>query len=212
MNPGVFVGIGGTVMAVLFLLLWAGLRGKPREDPATGTVVFRYNVFVRVLSIVLAFGPPIAITLLVLFAKPVQNEDDLWAVVFLYVLFAFLGIPLLWETVRYSLAISPAGLACRSPWRGNLFIPWDEVSQLSYSGTNAWFVIHATTGQRFRVHLFVAGVGRFLELVEQHLPPESLEQARPGYNLVRRAFPRNPETHPPRRLGDDWSGHWSRGQ
>src|SRR5262245_3182232 len=103
MDFSAFAGIGGAVVLVLGLVLWAALRGRPREDPATGTVVFRYPIALRVLVFLLAFGPPLGITALIVFAKPIKTEEDAWAVVFLYGLFTALGLPLLWETMAYSL-------------------------------------------------------------------------------------------------------------
>jgi hypothetical protein len=188
MQPYIYGIIGGAVVFFLNLMLLAAKRGQAKADPETGQLVFRHSMLFRGFAYFSAFVIPIGITILVLFQPP-KNDRDVYAIIGIYALFAVLSIPLLWESIRFSLAVSPEGLACRSPWRGQLFIAWDDVEEVSYSLINCWFILRATNGEKIRVHLFVAGLNQFLEACETYLPPKKFDKARPGYRSIGRPFP-----------------------
>lgn len=180
----VLVG-GGTAVALL-LLMWAAVRGAP-EVTADGTLRFQYPALFRGMANFFAFGVPIGLTGL-LFLFPPKAGDAL-PILFLYALFVGLGFPLWWEATRFFLIVSPTGLRCRSPWRGEQFIPWTELEEVSYSSLNRWFVLHAWAGRKARVSIYVAGIVPFLEICEEHLPASAFERARAGYMEVGRALP-----------------------
>jgi hypothetical protein len=188
MQPVFFGVIGGAVVGVLGLLLWAAQRGKPRSDPETETLIFRHSILLRGFAMFAGFGIPIGITILMFFHPP-KHEGDVWAIIGLYALFGVLSAPLLWESLGFALVVSPEGLDCQSPWRGRQFILWDEVEDISYSSMNSWFIIRATDGWKFRVSVLVPGLSHFLEQCERHLPLSVLADARPGYLRVGREFP-----------------------
>jgi hypothetical protein len=178
-----------SVMAFLGLLMAAAQRGRPRVDPQTGSLLFQHSWLFRGFSLFMAIGVPIGLTALVLFHPP-KNNGDLAAILGLFGGFAALIAPLLWESLRFGLVVSPTGLDCRSPWRRGRFIPWGEVKELSYSAVNSWFIIHASDGWKFRVSILVAGIGEFLAQCEQRLPPAALLPANEGYTRLGRPFPR----------------------
>lgn len=178
-------------MLVIFILsgmLGAAQRGKQVTEAGTGFLVFRYHLILRSFALFMAFGVPIGITALVL-AKPPKDESEHQAVFGLYALFAALSAPLLWETMRFALVVSPDGLDCRSPWRPRLFIRWEEIKRVSYSPSLSWFVISATGGNTFRLSIFVAGLSSFLEACEQNVSLDKLNRAKDGYKMLRRPFP-----------------------
>jgi hypothetical protein len=175
------------VVGFLGLLTWAARRGKPRADPETGTLVFRHSILFRGFSLLAAFGIPLGITALVL-VNPPKKDGDVTAIVCLYALFGALSAPLLWESMRFSLTVSPEGLDCRSPWRPGRFVAWEEVQKLTYGGASQWFIIHTKDRWKFRVSIFVSGLNQFLEQFEKHLPQEALAGARQGYQWVGRPF------------------------
>jgi hypothetical protein len=81
-------------------------------------MVLRYNPFLQGFAIFTTFGIPLAITA-PLFKIPLKTASDVKALFALYALFVGIGATLLWETMRFALAVSPEGLDCRSPWRGS---------------------------------------------------------------------------------------------
>lgn len=172
----------------LGLLLWTAQRGKPTVDPKTGVLLFRHSILFRGFALFAAFGIPLGITILVIFMPP-EKEGDTEIILGLYAFFAFLSAPLLWESMRFALFISPKGLDCRSPWRRKRFLPWNEVNALSYSVLNSWFVIRASDNWKFRVSILVPGLSKFLAQCEQHLPTTALAGAKLGYARVGRQFP-----------------------
>jgi hypothetical protein len=185
--------VAGVVCAVMAFLLQAARQGQPVTDSSTGFQVFRHHIFVRGLGVFTAFVVPIAITILVI-AKPPQNDREYIAVFFLYGLFAVLSAPLLWESTRFALTITPEGLDCRSPWRRRQFFAWKEVEEISFTAFGGWFVIHAAGGRKFRVQAIVPGLGAFLEACEQRLPPEAFRRAKAGYAQLQRPLPASKES------------------
>src|SRR5205085_3092438 len=153
------------VTGFLGLLVWAAQRDKPTIDPETGDMIFRHSAIFRWFAIVTSFGIPLAITILLLFNPP-KNDRDVYAVFGLYIGFALLTLPLLWEAVRFMLVLSSEGITCQSPWRGTRFIPWNEVEEISYRSTHSLFLIHADDGYKFRVPIFVGGLSQFLAKCE----------------------------------------------
>src|SRR5437867_2067281 len=102
------------VVALLTLMAWAGQHGRPRPGP--GTVLFRYNPLLRWFAYLVACGIPAGLALVVYFHPP--RGEQRWIVFGLYVLFAGLTWPLVWEVSRLYLLFSPDGIETRSPWRG----------------------------------------------------------------------------------------------
>lgn len=179
-----------SLLLVVFMgiLMGAAQHGKPTVEPGTGFLGFRHHLLLRSFSLLMAFGIPIGITILV-FIKPPTNQRDYIAIFGLYALFAVLTVPLLWESMRFSLVVGPEGLDCRSPWRARQFYRWEEVEKLSYNFLLGLFVIHAVGGRKFRVLVLVPGLNAFLEACERRLSPDKLKRAKAGYDQLGRAFP-----------------------
>ena len=121
-----FLIVAVPVIGFLGLLLWAALRGRPAEAPTA-----RWSSATASCCAASPCSRPLAsrsASPSALFYPP-KNGDDVTAILCLYGLFAALSAPLLWEAMRFSLAVTPAGLDCRSPWRGHRFLAWDEVKE-----------------------------------------------------------------------------------
>jgi hypothetical protein len=199
--------IGAAVLGFLSLLLWAAQVGRPAPGPEPGDLLFRHGPLLRGFSLFAAFGVPLAVTVLVFF-KPPKDDGDVWAIIGIYSLFGVISAPLLWESMRFALVVSPEGLDCCSPWRRGRFLAWDEVQDVSYSATSSWFVIQATDGWKFRVPILVPGLTHFLEACERHLPVAALTGAFGGYMRVRRPFPSQHQIDLP---DDDVRSRWGGG-
>jgi hypothetical protein len=193
-----FAGIIGLiVVGFLGLLMWAAERGKPKVD-SDGTLIFRHSLLFRCFSVFMAVAVPVGIIVLAIL-KPPQKESEFWAMMGLCIGFAVLIAPLLWESLRFALFVSPEGIECRSPWRGSRFLPWKDVEEVSFRASNSWFVIRAKDYYKFRIHILVPGLSQFLEQCEQHLPPGALDGAEAGYRRVGRPFPQTEDESSGRR-------------
>jgi hypothetical protein len=197
MGPLFYGIIGGAVVGFLGLLLWAAQRGKPAVA-ADGTLIFRHSWLFRGFALFGGIGIPLAITVLVIFNPP-KKPGDGYAILGLYGLFILLSAPLLWESWRFAVYVSPQGIECRSPWRPGRFLPWSDIEEVSFQTTNTWFVIRSKDDWKFRIHLMVPGLSQFLEQCEQHLPSSALEGAEVGYIRVGRRFPQDDDEPPARR-------------
>ncbi len=184
----------GLTLAIFSALLLVAARfGQPLTRIRDGTMLFRHTVLLRGFAIFFAFGVPAGILLLLVLLRP--QGDDLWWGFALCAMFAAMGLPLWWETTRYALWVSSAGLECRSPWRGQLVLPWSELQELCYSPTNQWFIAKGKGKLKIRVLWYVAGVSDFLAECEHYLPHSALTKARLGYVQLGRPFPA--EQHEP---------------
>jgi hypothetical protein len=119
------------VALAMAVMIAAARRGRPVVDPTTGLLLFRHGLLLRGFSIFAAFGIPIAITALVIASPPKPHEYG--AVIFLYALFAGLSVPLLWESLRFAVIVGPDGIDGRSPWRGQVFMGWEDIEEVSYN-------------------------------------------------------------------------------
>jgi Bacterial PH domain len=180
--------VAAVLIAFQFILVVALVRSQPTVEPKTGFLVFRYHVLARGFVAVFAVGAPIAITALAI-AKPPQDQDDYLALFGLFALSAALIVPMLWETMRFVLVVSPEGLDCRSPWRGRQFIRWDEVERMSHNSALSWYVIRAVGGRTIRVSTAVSGMRSFLLECLQQLPPDKLRWAKAVHTQPARPLP-----------------------
>ena len=179
------------VIALLALIAWAGRQGRPRPAPGSATLLLRYSLVFRWFAYAIAFGIPAGLTVAVYLHPP--RAEERWYILGLYLLFAALTLPLVWEASRYYLFVTPEGLEARSAWRGTHFLAWDDIDGLSYSSINSWFVFSTANGDRLRVSAYVGGLKRLLAVAETRLPTAALKCARTGYARLGRAFPRLPD-------------------
>ena len=204
-NPLTFVLMAGCLVALSVLLASSARQGLPRPVPGGPTRLFRHNGLFRWFALAAAAGLPIGLSAL-LYLHPPQRPDVPY-LVGLYLVFAVVTLPLVWEAGRYYLLATPEGLECRSPWRGVRAVPWEDVVAVNYSGVNAWFEFVGRDGDRVRAHSFVARLNDLLAAVEARVPASALKGARAGYARIGRPFPPltdEPvlEARAPRRVGE----------
>jgi hypothetical protein len=191
MQEAISGGIAGGVAAavvvpfVLIFILLIARAGGPAEGPRS--LVFRYGAWLRVMSGALLFGPLIGITVLV-FCFPPKNEAEFYAIAGCYALFTCLGVPLVWETMRWKLVLDDAGLTCHSPWRGRFFIAWPEVREVVWAQMGSYFIIKGRE-RWFRVSPMASGVSRLLGELEKRVGVEKMRGALPGHAMVGRPLP-----------------------
>jgi hypothetical protein len=171
------------VVAFMFFMMSRARAGQPTVDVARGEVCFRHGILMKALGLIACVGVPLFCIVFVFF-KPPDSAEDWYAFWGLLIGFPLLGLPLAWESFRYALLVRDRGLECRSPWRGRQFIPWDELQEVSYCAMNMWFVLHATDGYKFRIHMYVPGVKTLIEMLLGHVPSAAFERAIPGMRLL----------------------------
>ena len=72
----------------------------------------------------------------------------------------------------------------RSPWRGDRFLKWDDIQDVSFSGVAQWFILTSTAGDKVRVHTMMVGIRDFAETLRYRLPSEKLEGADAGFKQI----------------------------
>ena len=186
-SPIVFVLMTGCLLALVSLIALLARQGLPRLAPGARDLLFRHNSLFRSITFLAAFGLPIGLTAVLLLYPPQRAEVPYFVAV--YLIFAALTLPFVWEAGRYYLLVTSTGREGRAPWRGSRSIAWDDLSAMGYSGVNAWFEFQSEDGDRIRVHSFVAGLNDLLATVEARVPSRALKGARSGYARVGRPFP-----------------------
>lgn len=177
-----FLGFG-FVWLLLSIARWA-----PPDRIDGETITFRHGQLLRAFAVIVFFGVPFAMGLM-LIAYPPRSNLTMSASVVVAALFGLAGFLLTWEAFQYRLVVSPAGLECRSPWKGRFTQTWDSVTAVEYSTVNMWFVLIFQGGSEFHVSTLVPGVSQFLEACERRLTPEQMAGAKRGYGWVRRKWP-----------------------
>lgn len=176
-----------SICVVLGLLAFLAGRFRPAPSLEHGRAVFRYRFLLRSFVFFAAAFLPTAVTFLVLLLPP----DRLGPLIIggAYLFAAMVCLPSVWESVWYYVEIDANQITHRSAWRGPRSIRWDEISTVTYSGFNMWFMIRFENDEKIRIPIFVGNLKEFLLRMEQHLPAEALRQARKGYEKIGRAFP-----------------------
>jgi hypothetical protein len=189
-GPGSQIGVLGlmvvAVVAVLALLVWTAMSLR-RRARARGAPVFRYHYLARLSSVFFAFACPVVVSIVAIFNPP-ANKEEILAFLGIHALLGLISFPFMWEMMCFAVVVTDKGLDCYSPWRGWRFVKWEDVRSVSYSLTQAWFVIDSRMGYRFRVPKLLYS-DQFLECLENHLPFRKLAEAREGYDAVGRPFP-----------------------
>ena len=201
--PHAFIALG--VLALLGLMALAGSRGRPAPSTSGPSVLFRHNPIFRGFAYVSAFGIMAGLTGIVYVYPP--HGHEIWYILGLYLFFAALTLPLVWEVSRFFVFVTPDGLIARSAWRGGRTIAWDDIGEVRFSTLNAWFAFRSTNGDEIRAHAFVAGLRDLVRLVELRVPTRVLKKARVGYERLGLPFPElndEPvlEARPPKRPGE----------
>jgi hypothetical protein len=157
-------------VGLLLLVLYAAwdIPGAIERDGER--VTLRYAWWVRCYFLFAAFAIPVGITLLAIVKEP-RDTGEMWSLCGLYALFGVLGVPSWWMTTRFALEISPAGLVCRSPWRGSRFVPWEKVDRLCQGEMVQWYILRSRDGYAFRFpYQCVPGLPLLLEEMKKHAP------------------------------------------
>ncbi len=187
MDPSSSILIAFCLEAGFALLFYSALRGRPKTDDATGTLWFRHSVLFRGFARFSAFA--VVVSIWAITVLQLKTRQDAVLLIYIAAFFGTLSGVLLWETSRFALGMSKAGLDCRSPWRASRFVRWSEVEEVSFRSISTGFVIHTKSGWRFHVPTLVEGISEFLQSCEQHLSPASLAKAKTGYAILGRPFP-----------------------
>lgn len=186
---GLVIFLAGMIgLGLIWLMVVVARRSQPyRVEPEVGRTHYRHGVLLRIFAVFSLFGSEALILGWILIAPP--PPEFLKYTILAGFLLGIVGMLLVWEAYRFHLTTTPTTLTVRSPWRGNLSSEWSQVVRLSYSQSNAWFVLHIADGRTFRVSVVVGGIQSFLAECEKHLPESARTESKPGYRWVGRAWP-----------------------
>lgn len=184
-ESGIAIGLGSmTVIASALALI---LARNPRPGPGEGASTYRYHASFRWLTGGLAASIPGCITVMLFFLPP-KNDGDLYAIFFIYTLFAALTLPLAWEVCLFAAILTDKGIDGRSPWRGRRFLPYAKLTRVTFSEQAQVFVIRGE-GRWFCVPFWTARIGELLDRLERECPDLDTSGADVGYHRLGRTRP-----------------------
>jgi hypothetical protein len=105
---------------------------------------------------------PCVLSICILATIPfVKPSDRIW-IVFLFLLFAGLSLPMLLKAFMFRVVLSDEGMEAYSPWRKPRIISWSDVSGYTLSNSGC---LRIETGTKGRLVLTgnISGVGSLLE-------------------------------------------------
>ncbi|CAN5569834.1 hypothetical protein BH11PLA2_BH11PLA2_36180 [soil metagenome] len=153
------------------VLLAVGRNNKPFLDQGT-TFTLKHSAFLRWFSIVTVFGGTAGFALSTVLFPPTDPLMT-WLNTAGVTLLGTCGMALLWESFRWSLTVSPTGLDCQSPWKPRKLAGWSDVTSVTYSKMNSWYIVRFRDGKSFRVPAIVPGVQRFVDVTRKKLTDNS---------------------------------------
>ncbi len=185
MNEGLIAILLGAAVAYVAFALIAGRQLSPIE-PVPGLEILHHGKFMRGFALFLALIPAALVVLAFIFS---DEKEAAWALLVLLLFVSILISLMLLETFRVRLVISNEGVQLDSPWRGRIFIHWDEVVEVQFSQACLWFILLSTDGRVIRASLYL---GRIVELVRAfrlHVPKVRWENAYQGIERVDKTGP-----------------------
>lgn len=160
----VFVGLASCLM--LFWLVIA-LFG-PRKIDAPGVLVsLRYGAALRILALILAWASA-GVTIYVLWNFHWRSERALLGVGAGFLAASVISGLLLIEVERTHFAITEDSIIRQSPWTGKCAVAWNEVTRISYSPLNRWFIVTAGT-RTIRISRHLSGIPEFVRIAQRKL-------------------------------------------
>lgn len=172
---------GGLVLA--WVVNYYASKHSSRTDKMTGEVILEYptalivaNVLLALLGILMALIPAIFIES--------KEPGDTYIIGALLLAFGGGGVALIVESICVKIYVSQQGIRARSPWQGNRFFAWEEVSKVSYHAISAWFVVYHASGDVIRVPITLAGLNHFEAAIKTHLPIGRTREAKEGFDII----------------------------
>lgn len=157
------------VLVALFLYAMREMAKRPATASPDGRLILRSGWLYPAIGWLCLIAALMCLAVAV-WQYPLK-EADVWAVVGLVALFGGLG-GIIVNDARNRVLLSPQTIEGYSAWRGRVVINWKDVSEVTYSPMNRWFVLRSRDGATVRVSALYTGIDNFLELLRSSVSPE----------------------------------------
>lgn len=157
--------VGGVI--VVFGILNRGR--KPDAEERSGTFELSYPGGVRGLAIAFALVP-FGIGALGYFSPHRTEPLNPWDLLKMALIFWILSAPLLIEAFRKTVVLSDDAITSRSPWTGEIVMPWSSIQRIVYDSSMMWFVVTDRAGRKLRLSYFLSGLATFEKQASQRAP------------------------------------------
>jgi hypothetical protein len=164
----VFFGI-----ACMFAALWLGLMlvRRPARPPGDDVLALRYPTLLRYFALIVAMTIPLLMAYMMATFAWGSMRSLLVAGGSLAIL-SLLGGLLLLETEKVALYLTAESLVFDSPWRHRRTIRWSDVSRVSYSSLNRWYVFRDGANTTIRASVYLVGLTHLLTAIRVRIAPE----------------------------------------
>ena len=78
-------------------------------------------------------------------------------------LFAVMGVPICLLAYIWGVGYDANGIHCISPWRKNRFVPWSNVTGVSFSQIMKQWIVHTSQSGTIRVNILVPGSDQLID-------------------------------------------------
>lgn len=172
--------IASVLIAIIVPLVLGILRMVSQQPAAvareTGDVVLEYHPMFKLFGIGSAVAG-VGMGLLMVAVIPIRDVTEAFMAAGLVGFFALAGVLLALE-MRVRVELTDDGIRTRTPWRGERFIRWDEVSGVTFSSSMNWFVVAARRGEIIRVSAMLRGAPVFARTLLCQVPADKLTKAK----------------------------------
>jgi hypothetical protein len=152
-----YVGTGLAVVMTPLALAWLRRSARVPARCKGGVFWLEYGPAMKwfaLLCVVMAVSLGVGV-----FHRATKHQD---AVVWLFLLFAGLTLPLLIEFFLVRIGFDGDRIYCHSGWRRKRVIEWSDVASYRYSPMMQWWVIGTEKSGKIRAHIFLSGLDDLL--------------------------------------------------
>jgi len=167
--------MSSVVIAFLVPIVLAALGGAVRSQArASGNEhVVEYGWGLRGFALLMT-ALAVGIMLVALFLSP---SDRPW-ILGISGMFALLAAFFLPHAYGTRFAFGPTGIRALSPWRKAIFVPWEQIANVTYSPGEASYVVLTSDRIELKLHAYMSGVPDLLaEMQRRDVRGAALAQA-----------------------------------
>jgi hypothetical protein len=148
-----FMLIGLTVLMFSALLI---ISGRSQTRSANGVEWLTYGAQVKIVG-ALGLAMPIYVI-----ADNLNAAKPVTAFILGFV-FTALGIPMFLLAYFWRVGYDLKGIYCVSPWRRNRFVPWSNITDVSFSTAMKQWIVRSAQCGTVRINILVPGSAQFID-------------------------------------------------
>jgi hypothetical protein len=147
----------------IMVLIVSGLlqiNARSQAQSANGVHWVKYGAALKAVGAVGIVMPFYVVTDCLIMGRP-------YTALILGFVFTMLGLPLFLLAYFWRVGYDAIGIHCISPWRKNRFVPWSNVTDVSFSQIMKQWIVHAGQLGTIRINILVPGSSQLIDVIER---------------------------------------------